>query len=112
MDGVEVQMQKDGAGMGMDGGASGGWPPWNHKSQNDGGVSGGTIVDEVDEDGGDESDEGESGEDLSIHPRSWAKLESNGGLSSSSEVHWLQIDSHQDGIHDGGDGERKMLMML
>lgn len=61
-DGVEVQMLKDVAGMGTDGGASGGWPPWNHKSRSDGGESGGTIEGEVGEDGDGESDDDESGE--------------------------------------------------
>lgn len=104
-------MPKDGAEMGTDGGASGGWPPWNHKSRNGDGASGGMIVDEADEGGGDESVDDGSGEGLTIHPRSWAKLECNGGLSSLSAVHWRQIGSHQGGIHAGGDCERKMLMM-
>ena len=59
---AEVQMLKDVAGMGTDGGASGGWPPWNHKSQNGGGESGGTIEDGVGEDGAGENDDDESGE--------------------------------------------------
>lgn len=61
-DGVEVQMLKDVAGMGKDGGASEGWPPWNHKSRNDGGESGGTIEDGVGEDGYGEVGDDESGE--------------------------------------------------